>query len=126
VAFIGMSANLPMVHVQENDHEVESCHAQTDPSKEEEEDCCSKLAHKKQEEKGCNSDEENKKGCCNENNCPRTCCHIQVAFSNEADLSSHHTGLNNPAHSIHPSPNLPSPYLENSYPPPNSLPICFS
>ncbi len=119
IAFIGLGANGPMLHDKaiKADHVI--CLSPVAKASEKE-DCCARFHKEETAGKPCCHEDENQKGkCCNENNCPRTCCHIQVAFSSDPDIHTHNTGILNPAHAIYPSPNLPAPYLENLYPPPN-------
>ena len=118
VAFIGFGTNQPLLHPEKKTPNMKSCHAQKVMA-EEKKDCCSKFNSKEPEEKECNADDEKQKGCCKDNNCPRTCCQVVVAFNTDNDNDPNVFGIIDLSHGTHPSPHLPSPYLENSHPPPN-------
>lgn len=118
VVFVGMGVFKPVVHMGSQGSDKGTCHSTNEPDGPKE-DCCSKFHKEDSGDEDCGTQEENGKGCCNENNCPRTCCHIQVAFSHETDEEANQSFISSPAHSTHLSPNLPSPFLENTSPPPN-------
>jgi hypothetical protein len=118
VAFVGMGVSKPIVHAGIEVSDKSTCHSKSEPA-EQKDDCCKKFHKEDSGEDDCGTGEEKEKDCCNDNNCPRTCCHIQIAFSSETDHESNKKFISTLTHNTHPSPNLPSPFLENSCPPPN-------
>ena len=119
MSFVGMSSNMAALHSLEEADETTSCHSSN--QKNEEKDCCTKLHKESNEEKSGGTHDEDAKGCCSENNCPRICCHIQMAYTQDTDHDQKYAGSSNTSHNLYPSTHLPSPYMEHNYPPPNPI-----